>query len=354
MTIDLIKAVLIFLISVNFFSCTGQVGQESQSVDSEKTTLGKTVLELDQQIWSIFQDSKRNHWFGSRQKGLYRFDGKTLTQFTVEDGLADSRVSGIQEYENGQLLIQTVKGISKFDGNRFTTLSVMESSKNEWKLEKNDLWFSYGEDRVCRYDGEHLYALDLPKQDIEKAFGIKGDNPSYSPYAVSGIGKDKSGNIWFGTGIAGAFRFDGQSFLWIGEKELSTLEDGREPGVRSIVEDQDSNIWLSHTLYKYAITSESTYEKLPGIDLSKQAVSIELPYYLSAVVDDENKLWMVSFDQGIWQYDGETLTQFFLKNGPKNVSLLMIFKDRDGVLWIGTHNDGVYRYNGVRFDKFGL
>ena len=61
------------------------------------------------------------------------------------------------------------------------------------------------------------------------------NNNNNSPYAIYGLNKDKDGNIWFGTVTAGVFRYDGTSFLWIAEKELSTLPDGRVLGVRSIL-----------------------------------------------------------------------------------------------------------------------
>lgn len=352
MTIHIIKAIFLVVVLSHVFSCSGQVKSKNKSSESQKVTLGKSVSKLDKQIWNIFQDSKANYWFGSKKSGLYLFDGEKLTQFTTEDGLPSNQIQGVQEDKNFNLLVHTGKGISKFDGKKFTLLNIIQSTDNEWKLGADDLWFANIDNGVYRYDGENVFVLELPTKDIEKVLGITASNTSYSPYAIAGMGKDKSGNVWFGTGLAGAFRFDGDSFLWIAEKELSRLEDGREPGVRSIVEDKDGNIWLSNIRYKYKITSENTYEKLPGINLSEHNVSIELPYYMSAVSDDKDNLWMVSFDEGVWKYDGEKLQQFIPKQDNKEILLLTIFKDKDGTMWLGTYDDGVYRYNGEDFEKF--
>ena len=54
---------------------------------------------LDENIRSIFQDRKGNYWFGTNAAGVYRYDGKTLIQYTVNDGLSDNQILKIQEDE---------------------------------------------------------------------------------------------------------------------------------------------------------------------------------------------------------------------------------------------------------------
>jgi len=36
----------------------------------------------DNTIWSMLQDKSGNIWFGSRNAGIYRYDGKTFVDFT--------------------------------------------------------------------------------------------------------------------------------------------------------------------------------------------------------------------------------------------------------------------------------
>jgi len=42
---------------------------------------------VDKNIRSVFQDKRGTFWFGTNGAGLYRYDKKTLTQLTIEDGL---------------------------------------------------------------------------------------------------------------------------------------------------------------------------------------------------------------------------------------------------------------------------
>ncbi len=351
-----LRFIILVLVVGVFLSCSGQKG----TAIAQNVT-GEIVEEIDERIWEIFQDTKGNYWFGSNGRGVYHYDGSTLKRFTTNHGLVDNTIRGMQEDVHGHVFIETPKGISKYDGNTFETLKVIRSSANAWKLEPNDLWFGYNAYDLYRYDGESLMELQLPRQDLEKAFGIETSGVSFqdinnSPYAVFGVNKDKAGNVWFGTATAGAFRYDGDSFLWFGEKELSQLPDGRVPGVRSMVQDADGNFWLSNFLSKYKIDSNlpKGYEKMPAVYIATEVLEEKLPYFMSGVLGVEGNLWMTTYGGGVWKYDGDTLSNIEIKNEEGEVLLITIFEDRDGVKWLGTDNDGVYKQNGDQFEKFEI
>ena len=158
-----IKILLLIFISSTFLSCKGQ--EKSKSFK-----FGKTVSNLDDKIWKIFQDSKGKYWFGSNGKGIYHLDGNDLKLFSTTDGLVNDSIRGIQEDNKGNIYIETTKGISKFDGKQFTTLKAIRSSHNQWILKPNDLWFGYNANDLFRYDGDSLFELKLPRKDLKKAF----------------------------------------------------------------------------------------------------------------------------------------------------------------------------------------
>ena len=354
MAFNSLKIVLLIFVSINFLSCNGQVKSEHNQTETKTIKIGKTVSELNDQIWKIFQDSNGIYWFGSNGNGIYSLDGSELKQFTTVDGLVNNSIRGIQEDKDGNIYIETTEGISKYDGKQFTTLKAIKSSYNQWKLETNDLWFGYNAYDLYRYDGDSLFELKLPRQDLKNAFGIEPEGVPFkglnnTPYAVFGVNKDKDGNIWFGTSTAGAFRYDGNSFLWFGEKELSTLPDGRVPGVRSMLQDKNGYFWLSNFISKYKIEpSNLQYEKVKGIEK-------ETPnYFNSGIVGNDGNLWMTTYGGIVWKYDGKTLTSFKIHNGKEVVLLVTIYQDKNDVLWLGTDNDGVYKLNGDKFVKFIL
>ncbi|MFK8038345.1 MAG: two-component regulator propeller domain-containing protein [Crocinitomicaceae bacterium] len=344
---------ILFLLIVSLLAIAGQ----SQSM-LEKEVPNAETIELYKRIWDIFQDSKGNYWFGSNGKGLYFYDGQNLKQITMEDGLISNHIRSIQEDNKGNIYIETPSGISHFNGSQFKTLEVIKSANNHWELEPNDLWFNCNgnANHVYRFDGKNLYELQLPKQDIKNELNINEENIRYSPYTVFGIDKDKAGNIWFGTVIAGAFRYDGQSFLWVGDKELSRLPSGREPGVRSILEDNNGHIWLSNFISKYAITDDSIvqYQKIKITGISEKTVKNNILYFNSGLKDEDGNLWMTTYGGTVWKYDGKKLSNFKINNGKENVLLISIYQDNSGTLWLGTDNDGAYKHNGNSFEKFEI
>ncbi len=361
MSFNSIKIFLLIFVSGNFISCYGQEKSEHKQTEAETVAIGKVVIELDNQIWRIFQDSKGKYWFGSNGRGIYCLDGSRLKQFTTIDGLVNDTIRGIQEDIDGNIYIETPEGISKFDGMQFTTLKAIKSSNNQWKLNPADLWFGYNANDLYRFDGTSLYELTLPRKDLKKAFGIETEGVPFkglnnTPYAVFGVNKDKEGNIWFGTATAGAFRYDGNSFLWFGEKELSTLPDGRVPGVRSMIQDKNGYYWLSNFYSKYKINPvlPNGYEKLQAVDLPTEFTKDKLLYFNCGIADEEGNLWMSTYGNGVWRYDGKTLTNLEVKKGIENVLLISIYQDNDGTIWLGTENDGVYKQNGDNFERYTL
>ncbi|MEM7105217.1 MAG: two-component regulator propeller domain-containing protein [Bacteroidota bacterium] len=357
MNINSIKAIIITLVSINFICCKGQVKPESIQVETKPSEIGQLVTVLDNDIWAIFHDSKGNYWFGSNGKGVYQYDGMALKLMTTNEGLLDNTIRGIQEDHKGNIFIETPVGVSKFNGSELITLEVLNTSKSTWENNSTDLWFNGIGDYLYRFDGERLHDLKLPKQDsllLKLGVNITLKEMAFNPYSVYGIDKDKNGNIWFGTENAGAFRYDGNSFLWIGEKELSTLPDGRVPGVRSMIQDKDGYMWLSNFYSKYKINPNlpKGYEKVKAVNLPGDVVKDKILYFNSGTTDQKGNLWMTTYRGGIWRYNGITLSNQEIHNGKERVLLVSIYEDKNGTIWLGTRNDGVYKLTGNSFEKF--
>ncbi len=241
--------------------------------DKAPTAKGEIVSEMPKDLGHVFQAKDGRHWFSSGSEGAFRYDGKTITRFTKKDGLAGDGVGGVQEDKSGNLYFSTNGGISKFDGQSFTTLE--PKATGEWKNQPDDLWFGGGQDSgvVYRYDGKSLHRLAFPKTKAGDDATLPRDkfpNAKYSPYDVYTIFKDSKGHLWFGTAVLGACRYDGKSFTWIPEEELRNGSFG----TRSIIEDKDGKFWFTNTLHRYAVersaaSGSSWYRKEKGIgDLS--------------------------------------------------------------------------------------
>lgn len=344
-------------------SCTGQSNTETTPAPFKQESIGETVSELDPKATLVYQDSKNNYWFASKEKGVYRYDGKSLVFFTSKDGFISSWILGVQEDKSGNIFFDTQDGISRFDGQKFTPLEVMEdnSSGNEWKLEPGDLWFRMGWDSngPYRYDGQKLHHLKFPKSPLEDEFYAKYPNVSYNPYGIYSIYEDHKGSIWFGTSSLGIYRYDGKKLSWMYEQQLTETPEGGAFGIRSITEDANGYFWICNTNYKFRILPDSLesiglqpihYKRETGIEIPGK----EAPYFMSMVADDNGDIWMASYLEGVWRSNGKELIHYPVKDGEKDIPLFSIYKDIRGELWVATHEDGPYKFNGKTFEKFKL
>ena len=328
-------------------ACSGQVTKPE--VKPDKIEKGDTVFELGKSIMVIYQDKKNVYWFGSWETGVYRYDGKTLTNYTTKHGLAFNRIDEIKEDEMGNIYFTSChpkSTIVKFNGNTFTTLKATPST--DWELNSTDIWFksSFGSEKVFRFDGATLFELQLPKP------------PNLSnPFEVYSIYKDSRGNIWFGTNPLGVCRYDGKSFEWITEEDVTEFRNEGANGVRSITEDENGDFWFN-TEYRYSIydgeasKGSKFYSRHESIGSLDGKMNSDLDEYLSIVKDNNNNLWFVTYLDGVWKYDGANITHYMVENKSKQIPLFCIYEDNIGTLWLGTQENGAYKFNGTTFEKF--
>jgi len=336
-------------------SCNGQnTSQPTKYILKGPLAKGDTVKELGNNIMLVYQDKKNIFWFGSWGEGLYRYDGKTIIHFTTAHGLLQNKIVNIQEDRSGNLYFNTDIGINKFDGHTFSKLPI--ANTNEWKLQPDDLWFKGAQDSgvVYRYDGATLQAGDEHYAKLPRS---KNPNANYSPYDVYTIYKDSKGSIWFGTTSLGVCRYDprlpdgqGKSFLWISENELE-FDEETGFGIRSIIQDNDGKYWFSNTLHRFKMLAGDNYEKENGIDIPGGKNNFDKVAIIS-MAKDKNDLWLVTYNQGVWRYNGERVTHYTVKDNGKDIKLFSIFKDNNGDLWLGTPENGAYKFNGKSFEKF--
>ena len=337
---------LIITLFISLTSCNGQSSTRSNGV------------QLSNNIMLVYQDKQNNYWFSSWEDGLYKYDGKTLLHFSTKDGLPHNRIDDIKEDAHGNLILSTSGGFCRFDGKTFTTIIENKSDVNPWLLNPNDLWFKNPSftGGAYRYDGKNLYALPLPENSIGD--DVKSKHLGAAVYSVY---KDSHGNVWFGTNPAGVCRYNGISFDWITEEDVTEYHNGPANGVRSIIEDKDGYFWFN-SKYRYKVygnnpSQQPFYKREKSIGSLDGSPDDNLIEYLSIAKTKDDNLWIATYGNGVWRYDpnlpdGKNITYYPVTNGKEDITLFTIYKDNRGDLWLGTHENGVYKFNGKTFERF--
>lgn len=329
-----------------FTSCSGE---NQKFIDSKleqpiSTMKGDTVYEIDGETRCIFQDSKNNFWFAVNGEGVFKYDGKAMIRFTGKHGLCCDFVWNVWEDKNGVMWFKTRDAICCFDGKEFKTIQAAVNAL----LPKD---YNYLNDQLLvehYFTGESLVKIQLPQTSP-----IKNDQHSRVSYDIFCTLKDRNGNVWFGTGTAGVCKYDGKTYTWLDHKELGAP-------VRSIFEDNEGTIWIGNNGYgllRYdgTIVSNFTKEKkLENLNFIKNFESKEgtLARVWTITNDKQGNLWIGTIDAGVWMFDGKTLINYTMKNGLGSNGIWTIYRDKNDKLWFGTDSAGVYIFNGKAFEKF--
>lgn len=349
-----ITAFLILVLTVSACQITTEKDPNLSTSTSLRISSDSLLKALFQQtVWVIHQDQKQNYWFGTQENGVFKYDGKQMQHYTTHNGLISNDVRRIQEDNQGVLYFDTDAGVSRLEGDTFYTLPLytIQEPLPQWKLLPSDLWFRIGfnHNGVYRYDGEFLHFLPFPKSPKEDHSSF--DNNVYGLYTIY---KDLKGHMWFGTASLGVLYYNGDSFGWYFEDQLQTTPNGGDFGTRAILEDREGKYWINNTRFMYSNPiinkGDIAFEKQSGVGEQKRNIEKEFfPYYQSIVEDEKGHIWMATYNDGVYKYNGKILVHYPVKEKGINLNLISIYKDQNNKIWVGTFHHGVYQFNGCHF-----
>ena len=359
----------LLLILAFLTSCNGQTKTQSQtdnpgelkaSLQGQPKLTKRNGSNENHNIHCGLQDKHGNIWFGTGD-GVYKYDGKLFTQFTMDDGLSRNCVWSILEDKAGNIWFGTTNGIYRSDGNKIISVPISSnirpvitdnsyytkwSTKNSvWSMlqdKSGKIWFGTGDGVYC-YDGGTFTRLLANDNVINK--------DSLKLKLVSDILEDKNGNIWFASGMPpgyeGFCRYDGRM--------IESFKPKNEGWIRNVVESKNGNLLLATRHF-----GVWTYDGKSFTDYSQPKDLIKGS--LNAILEDKaGNLWVASDygkDMGdtlggLWHSTisasnptEKTFTKIF------NKEVCFILEDKDNNIWFSTRNMGLYRYDRKTLTKF--
>lgn len=334
---------------------TGKAGPAARIVRSQGVKTGVVKPEL--------VDSQGNIWFSLSGEGIYRYDGKSFSNFTVNDGLCSNKSGSIIQDRKGNILIGTDRGICRYDGKSFSKYPVPDTLSITCMLEDKggNLWFGTRLQGIFRYNGSTLENF-LNSASHEYNLGSKNQ-------LILSMLQDKKGNLWFASwNGGGVWKYDGREFknFLPSPEYYQSHQDKRAPGtwdasaddfvpspdhicddmIYSMTEDHAGNIWFAtrdHGVCLYNGDTFTTFGKDEGLTIRGATAILE---------DADQGFWITSFDNGVWYFDGKTFKNFTEKDGLVNDAVMNVLQDREGNLWFGTKYLGLSRYDGESFITF--
>lgn len=367
-TLRLLQNLLLLTLFVYSTACNGKSEMQSQSAKSENITpIGQPKLinsqgtKKNENVSCGLQDRNGNLWFGTGS-GVYRYDGKLFFNYTTNEGLNNNSVKCIMEDKAGNIWFGTTDGICYFDGKIIKTIAIpsmirpfinnndfynLSSTKNTvWSMlqdKSGKIWFGTG-DGVYIYNGKSFTRfLDIFNGVINKE--------NLHLKMVDCILEDKIGNIWFASGMPpgseGLIRFDGT--------KIESFKPQDETWIRKIIESKNGDLIFATRIFGILSYNGKSF------NISNQPKGY-IQSSLNDILEDKNGILWVASDYG--KDRGDTLGGLWKSNLPNknnsdieftkitNKEVVFILEDKNGNIWFGTRNTGLYKYDGKTITNY--
>ena len=294
-------------------------------------------------------------WAGTTA-GLVRINGSSQRLYTSKDGLADDGVLSLTDGEDGSLWIGTRSGFSRLRNGEF------ESFRPQDGLSQSSVQSLY-EDREGSLWAGTKHGLN---QFVEGRAIPFTENEGLPSNDAGPLLQDRKGGIWVGTLDAGLARYDGRRFtglrarqglasdtvlalaedadgaVWAGtDRGLNRIRDGRVEAVftrqsglpsdeiRCLYRDREGALWVG-TGAGVAVLRNAAFVTPPG--------SPHDP--ILALGGDKDGRPLFATDHGLFRVEADAVREIEL-NGANVRGVDAIFRDREGLVWLGTNGYGL-------------
>lgn len=281
---------------------------------------------IQSQSTSITQDSFGNIWVGTIG-GLSRFDGHSVRNYTLNDGLASNMILDVFYSDSKKLFVSTGKGLQFFDGEYFKKVlgpdNKVITGVNNMQEAGNNLFF------ICN---GYIYRLQHGSVQAKLCDTI------HAPYTCLYYDGDR---LWAADMKGGIYNYAIADVI----HPADSLYAGALSGnllVLSFLRSADGTMWLltSSGLYYAAGNRIKAYE-ING----KPAIDMPL---VCGAEDANHQLWFGSL-RGAFSIFKNQVHYYNQAKGLSDNTIYDLKTDMEGNVWFCTDGDGIFRYSGGPF-----
>ncbi|MGL1887629.1 MAG: hypothetical protein OCD76_14025 [Reichenbachiella sp.] len=308
-------------------------------------------------IWSIYEDREERIWIGTSFQGLNYYD-KYYSKFNHyshragdDNSLNNNVTRAFWEEPDGNIWIATDGGGLNYFNRKDGSFKNYKHRPGDPASPTSNAMLTIIEDndgKLCigTWGGGICVLKDKGKM-IFESLELK----NYSDSLTSNhffLLKDKEGDIWSANFNVGLSVYDWQTKnfkTYFPENDM----EGRLRGdlIKSLCLDSNGDIWLgsdSFGVNKLVRSDTAEYFKL-YISIPSDSTTVSSNQANHIFEDSRNNIWLAT-NQGLSRYNRETedFRRFTMQDGLPSNSVLSIVEDDSDNLWMGTLN-GLVRFN---------
>ena len=341
---------ILFLFCIAHVFATGQVNNfKFGNLDTADGLSSSTCL-------TVFQDTEGFLWFGTIN-GLNKYNGYDFEVYksVLKDStsISNNRINAIAEDQSGNLWVGTNNGLNCLNKktNRFIRIDLYKqlSLANNPRKFINDLLFEENTNTlwVATNNGVIKINIENFENDIDELkffyyLNDESDQYSLDNNSVNAIVKDNTNSIWVVTNGQYLNRYNPEQDNF--ERLLINIQNNYvlDHAPKLVFVDADNDFWIGNDLSNMVLwrRDQNTFEPL---SFSKTKVPVR-----DLFLDENGLVWASTDGYGLYvlQKEGAKVIQNLVNKFSDPFSLpnnkpSKIYKDKDGVFWIGTYDKGV-------------
>ncbi len=344
----------ILLLSATCFSAAVQTRAAASVQSSELRFAHLTTSDglAENNVVAIPQDRRGFMWFATGE-GLNRYDGNSFVVYKnnpADPGsLSHNFIRDLVEDDDGYFWVAAHPGINKFDPRTERCTRYLPDPRNPNSLGSDAVW------RITRDSHGYLWlaedtGVDRLDPRTNTFTHYRTDDTGQFVGRINRVIEDSRGEIWF-VGELGLFHLNPRTAQITRPPAIA-----RDFGAKYLYEDKSGDFWiLAHSPDLELVKYDRHAERLTPYPLGPGAAGLES----MTLLDDEGKGFWVPSNLGLFYFDRRTghFTRRFQHeetnlNSLSDNSVVAIYRDRAGLLWVGTQNGGVNILD-LRQEMFG-
>lgn len=243
--------------------------------------------------------------------------------------------------ENNEIWMATESGLFIYNTKEGTYINLKKNYNDRYALTDNALYDLTIDREGGVWIGTYFGGINYysqPHTPFKKYFPKIGEN-SISGNAIREIHEDKYGKLWIGTEDAGLNRFNPETgkFFNIPKRSLSHYN------IHGILP-RGEELWVGTFEHGLDILDIKTGERLRHYSSNWEEGSLKSDFIVN-IFETKNKEIYVLTSYGIQRYNVTDDKFEVVKEFPHNSFYACFEEDSTGVLWAGTHRDGLFYFN---------